>query len=443
MRFVITGDSLFSSRNLSDTIDPKVRQCFAEADAAFTNAEFTTPRKHTVSAAGRGYQTSVRPETLKEFARLNIRYVGFANNHTGDFGPDGIMDTLEEARDAGLIPLGIGEDLYEARKPYFIDTRSGRIAIITVGITRSEVFAASYPGNGVPGRPGLNPLRWKRLYEVSREDFEQLREIASHIGIAQSMEIGKKIETFKPGPGNQLDFGSLFEGYITFEYGEEPRVKTIANENDQNEIMKWIRDARNRADFVFVNIHTHEGRNENWYDDYAPEFVEKFAHEAVDNGADCVFGHGAHFTRGAELYGGKPIFYNLGSLMMEFQAGESIITPEMYASYGYKADEVPSTLHDNRAKDGNGNWQGFYSDRKFSENFMVSFDMDRDSGRFDYEILPISLNLTDRFVTKRGLPVMADSSSRKYLIDRLDAISRAKYSTAVTERDGHIILEKA
>ncbi len=36
---------------------------------------------------------------------------------------------------------------------------------------------------------------------------------------------------------------------------------------------------------------------------------------------------------------------------MEFEAGESIIAPEMYEAYGYGADSRPSDLHSNRAKD--------------------------------------------------------------------------------------------
>ncbi len=83
MKLLITGDSLFSSSNLHKTIDPGVLKILTDADEVFTNAEFVTPEKNTAPAAGRGYQTSVRPKALKEFEKLNIRNVGFANNHTG------------------------------------------------------------------------------------------------------------------------------------------------------------------------------------------------------------------------------------------------------------------------------------------------------------------------------------------------------------------------
>lgn len=431
MKFLVTGDALFSSSNLYKTMDPNLLALLRGADEVFTNAEFVTPRKNTVPASGRGYQTSVRPKALDEFANLNIRYVSFANNHTGDYGIEGMVDTIEEAESRGLIPLGVGLSLHDARKPVFIDTPDGRIAIITIDVTRSEVFAASNPGNGVPARPGVNPLRWSRTYVVNDQDFETLKEISERIGIASSMAEGKRIETFKSKSANHYEFGSLFEGYLTFEKGDSPRVKTTAHEGDQQEILRSIQDAKERSDFVFVNLHTHEGENENWYSDYPAEFIETFAHYAIDAGASCVFGHGAHFTRGVELYHGQPIFYNIGSLFMEFEAGESIISPEMFAAYGYVENEVPSTLHKNRTKDSEGNWQGFYSDRKFSENFLVSFDISVEEKRFNCELIPIDLRLTHPTVTKRGLPVLASEEAAASLVERLNAISKERYNTEI------------
>ncbi|MFC6649543.1 CapA family protein [Paenibacillus rhizoplanae] len=211
MKFLVSGDALFSSSNLDKTMDPDLLALLQGADEAFTNAEFVTPRLNTAPAAGRGYQTSVRPKALDEFGKLNIRYVSFANNHTGDYGTQGLVDTIEEAEARGLTPLGVGMSLHEARKPVFVDTADGRIAIITIDVTRSEVFAASNPGNGVPARPGVNPLRWSRTYVVNDQDFSTLKEISERIGIASSMEEGKRIETFKSKSENYYEFGSFLK----------------------------------------------------------------------------------------------------------------------------------------------------------------------------------------------------------------------------------------
>ena len=86
MRIILTGDALFSSRNLANPLDATLIEQLHHADAAFTNAEFTTPNPETTVAAGRGYVTAVRPETLAELQALNIKLVSFANNHSGDFG---------------------------------------------------------------------------------------------------------------------------------------------------------------------------------------------------------------------------------------------------------------------------------------------------------------------------------------------------------------------
>lgn len=431
---------MFSSSNLDKTMDPELLALLQGADEAFTNAEFVTPRLNTAPAAGRGYQTSVRPKALDEFGKLNIRYVSFANNHTGDYGTQGLVDTIEEAEARGLTPLGVGMSLHEARKPVFVDTADGRIAIITIDVTRSEVFAASNPGNGVPARPGVNPLRWSRTYVVNDQDFSTLKEISERIGIASSMEEGKRIETFKSKSENYYEFGSFFEGYLTFEKGEQSRVKTAAHELDQQEIYRSIQDAAERSDYVFVSLHTHEGENENWYSDYPAEFIETFARGAVDAGASCVFGHGAHFTRGVELYKGQPIFYNIGSLFMEFEAGESIVSPEMFTAYGYAENEAPSTLHKNRTKDSEGNWQGFYSDRKFSENFLVMFDLSVEDKRFSYELIPIDLRLTHETVTKRGLPVLASDEAAASLVERLNAVSNERYHTEIIYEGRRLIV---
>ena len=106
IKLIATGDSLFSSRRLKHRLPEEIVSLFSNSDISFTNAEFTTPRESRSVAAGRGYVTSVRPEILEEFDDLNIRYVSFANNHSGDFGIEGLVDTLEEVKNHNLQPLG-------------------------------------------------------------------------------------------------------------------------------------------------------------------------------------------------------------------------------------------------------------------------------------------------------------------------------------------------
>jgi poly-gamma-glutamate capsule biosynthesis protein CapA/YwtB (metallophosphatase superfamily) len=319
MRIIACGDSLFSSRNLAARIDRKLVELFHGADAVFTNAEFCTPKYSTPPLAGRGYTTGVKPETLDEFADLNMKLVSFANNHTGDYGWQGVVDTIEAADARKLIGCGIGHNLEEAREARFLDTPKGRVGVVALSATRSEKHAATSPRAGVPATPGLNPLRWGRSYVLPDKEFSELKQIDQILGTQASMEEVLRIEV-KPDAGpDQFLFGSLFEGNLQIERGDNAHVRTYADEKDQAEILNHVRDSSKRSDVTIVSVHTHEGTAENWYSPQPAHFIEEFAHNAIDAGATAVVGHGAHFLRGVEIYKGRPIFYNLGSIFFEFE----------------------------------------------------------------------------------------------------------------------------
>ena len=114
MRIIACGDALFSSRNLARRLPSQLVTLFQDADAVFANAEFCCPRMGTAPAPRR-FITAVRPEVLDEFVELNVRLLSFANNHTGDFGGQGVIDTIEEATARNLMAGGIGRSLDEAR----------------------------------------------------------------------------------------------------------------------------------------------------------------------------------------------------------------------------------------------------------------------------------------------------------------------------------------
>lgn len=424
MKLIVCGDLLFSSRHLASRMDQRITEDLREADAVFGNAEFCTPEVDTAPAIGRGYVTAVTPDTLKEFAELHIQLVNFANNHTGDFGVQGILDTLHAAEKEHLTALGIGRNLSEARKTHFADTPSGRIAVVSAGSTRSEVFAASDPGSGIAGRPGSNPLRWHRAYVLPEKEFDELRRIDELLGTANSRREGERIETFPSQEDDRFKFGSLFEGNLQIERGDHAYVRTWADPKDEKALLRRIDDAAKRSDFVLATLHTHEGRNENWYDDRPAAFVEEFARKAIDAGASAFVGHGAHFLKGVEIYKGKPIFYNIGSLIMEFEAGESKMPWEMFEAYGYGPDALPSDLHRNRIKDQKGRFIGFGSERRFSQNVYIRFDIGADH-TFSYQLVPLDLDMTRDNPLKRGWPEIATAEEGKRITERLQAISKA------------------
>ena len=428
MRITACGDALYSSRNLARRLDRRIVDAFRQADAGFINAEFCCPAYDTAPAPRR-FVTAVPAEALAELADLNIKLVGFANNHAGDFGQQGVLDTIAAAQAHGLIHGGIGRSLYEARSARFLDTPKGRIGFVAAGSTRASDFAASAPGAGVAARPGLNPLRFGRAYVLPPAEFEQMQRIDAMLGTAASRREVFAVEVMKdPGP-DKFAFGSVFEGSLTIERGERAHVRYFLNEGDAKAIVENIRDAANRSDVVVASLHTHEGAEENWYHPRVASIIEDFAHRAVDAGAHVVFCHGAHMLRGIEFYKGRPIFYSLNSLLMEFEAGEQRMTPEMYEGFGLDADALPSQMHMSRVTDKAGNKIGFYADTRFSKSIMALCDFE--DGAVKVTLQPLDLDLNRARPAERGVPAIPAPALAREICDDMTRLSQY-YGTRFT-----------
>ena len=196
----------------------------------------------------------------------------------------------------------------------------------------------------------------------------------------------------------------------------------------------------NRSDVAIVSLHTHEGEDDGWYSPHPPEFIENFARRAIDAGASAVVGHGAHFLRGVEIYNKRPIFYNLGSLLMEFEAGESLIGPEIYTAYGYSLDARPSDLHRARAKDSQGNFTGFNAGSRFSKNCVALLDYE--DGALRFKLLPLDLGMNRERPLDRGLPVTVSAALGHEIAADLTRMSE-RYGTVLRydEDTGTILIE--
>lgn len=438
MRIIACGDALFSGGNLSERLDPALVDLLMESDAAFANAEFICPAR-TTPPAPRRFMTAVGIEAVDELTSIGINLLSFANNHTGDFGPQGVIDTIEACEARGIMSSGIGRSLAEARMPQFLDTAKGRIGVVSTGTTRSAEFTAADAGTGIPARAGLNPLRWGRAYVLPEKQFAYIEEIEGMLGITASRKEIMDVEVI-PDPGaDRLQFGSFFEGSLWFERGDAAHIRYHANEGDVTALLANIRDAANRSEVVLVSLHAHEGTEENWYSPRPAPFLEEFSRKAIDAGATAVIGHGPHMLRGVEIYKGRPIFYSLGSLLMEFEAGMQKMTPEMFAAYGFGRDALPSDLHMSRAADETGKPIGFNGDPRFSRSVVAVLDIEEDS--VGVKLVALDLDLNRKRRSERGLPALADHDLAREIAADMARLS-GYWGTTVTfdESDGRIAI---
>ena len=85
-------------------------------------------------------------DTLK---KLGVTHVALSNNHTFDFGIEGLKDTMESLDRVGLPYTGVGENDEDSRKPYIIEQDGKKIGLINV--CEHEYSYA------LPNRMGANP----------------------------------------------------------------------------------------------------------------------------------------------------------------------------------------------------------------------------------------------------------------------------------------------
>jgi poly-gamma-glutamate capsule biosynthesis protein CapA/YwtB (metallophosphatase superfamily) len=105
---------------------------------------------------------SIAAQALK---KAGIRVVSLANNHSMDFGPLALRDTLTALDDNDILYTGAGMDLGDARTPAYLKIKGRTIAFLSYSLTFPLEFFAS------AGRPGTAP----GFSDFVRSDIEKAR----------------------------------------------------------------------------------------------------------------------------------------------------------------------------------------------------------------------------------------------------------------------------
>jgi len=406
MTMALTGDSIIT-RKLSVYQEPEfldMIELIRGADVAFTNIEmlFHDYEPYPMASSGGTYMRA-QPEMAKELVWAGFDLGSLANNHAGDYGVEGMLLTQKYVREAGITAAGTGRSLAEAREAKFLETASGRVAFISVSSSFPDHSVAGASRDDIPARPGLNPLRNKVRYVVSRERLEDLRALMSEL----SMD--------PPAEGDKLRFRGN-----DFEVGSPSAVITEADPGDVAAIGAVVRNASRLADYTIVTIHTHQGPSRM----VPPDFLVDFARAMVDEGADVFVGHGPHALRAIELYKGKPIMYSLGDFMFQNETLQRL-PYENYARYELGDDKG---LADFNAARYQNDTTGFPAIPEIWEA-VIAVPAFEGGDLVELRLHPIDLKHRAP-PTVRGRPVFADDTLSRKIIDDVKRLSEP-YGTEI------------
>ncbi len=357
-----------------------LREELRGADAAFANLEGTV---HTwdegTPGITQGTFMTTDPKLLEDLKWLGVNMVSCANNHAFDYGEDGVLANIKHLDDAGIAHAGTGRNLAEARAPAYLDTPNGRVALVAATATFRPWNQAGEQRPDLRGRPGINPLGFQTTYHVDRAAFDQLKRISRELGFEKGHERARKhFYSDKEIPdAKSAELSLLGNRYVL---GEGFAIETKANERDLQDNLRWIREARRQADWLIVSVHCHEfggaslltaGSRAELQE--TADFVTRFAHQAIDEGADVFVGHGSHFPMGIEIYQDKPIFYSVGNFIFQNET-VGFFPADAYERFDLDLKATPSDFLDARTAGGKKGhpaepayWENMFAVCEFNE----------------------------------------------------------------------------
>ena len=421
--YIASGDTFITRRIPEkgyagyDDLTALIRQ----HDVRFTNLEMTFHDREGVPAAVSGGTWAMTdPAALDDIRRMGFNIFNTANNHSCDYSHGGVLATIRNLKERGMIFSGTGKDLGDASKPCCLETPDCRTALVSVCSTFDTSAMAGAQSADLPGRPGPNPLRFHRYYHIDKTHYEMVRELAEITKINAAMEYSVRTGYKNPPKEGTLPFGTG----CTFILDSCCRTESVPEEKDMKRITGEIAEARKQADVVLVSIHAHE------YDgtdiNVPAQFIEKFARRCIDAGASVIIGHGPHLVRGVEFYGNGVIFYSLGNFIFETETVE--YQPwDAYANRGMPLDTKVGAYMDNRSKNGT---VGYGTLPEIWEAVLASWTIEDGSVK-DVTLYPISLGM-GKPRPHLGVPVLASSCR---VLERMAELSRP-YGTKIDIRNG-------
>ncbi|WP_280400048.1 CapA family protein [Nocardia carnea] len=201
------------------------------------------------------------PENIGQLATAGFDVLTLAHNHTFDQGPYGIIDTIDAAERSGMVTVGAGLTIDEARRPVIVDRAGVRLGFLSYNsVGPRESWATLSKAGGAPIR------------------------VLTHY----------QLELSSPG-----SHGTAY---------------TFVDPDSLREMEHDIRTLKSQVDVVCVAIH--KGmiitRAE------LAAYERPLCHAAIDAGADVIIGHHSHMLRGVEVYHGRPIFHGVNHFITAY-----------------------------------------------------------------------------------------------------------------------------
>lgn len=137
LSITFTGDVLLDRgvrqfvehRSVDKLFSPFVDSVFQSSDLVVANLE--CPATKIRQPAFKQYIFRAEPEWLQTLKAHGITHLNLANNHSVDQGRIGLADTKRNIQEAGMIPVGAGDNMQEAAQPVLLASTPRNVYLLT------------------------------------------------------------------------------------------------------------------------------------------------------------------------------------------------------------------------------------------------------------------------------------------------------------------------
>jgi poly-gamma-glutamate capsule biosynthesis protein CapA/YwtB (metallophosphatase superfamily) len=409
---VTIGDLLYSHPMIAhpEPAFQKVVEIIKAGDVTIGNQEgvFIDLKGFTGEGYGNGLLWG-EGSLAKDMRALGVDMVSVANNHSTDFGPEGLLETRRLLDEAGMVHAGGGRTLREARAAGILETPKGRVALVSTASTFKPNAGANDAFADVPARPGISTLRLRKTNMVNREQLVAIRKLATD-----------RASPLEPAPAP--DAIEVVFGGQTYRLSDRTGLSYDMDLYDHAALLKSVREAKAASDLTVFTIHAHESPTGMDDDTPAPpDFLIKLFHDCVDAGADVILGGGPHSLRGIEIYKGKPILYGMGVFFIKGEI--KVLQESAFRVFPDSTGHAPPPRPAERSVRAGGNPASWYDG-------VVAVTDFQDGKAKTVRLYPLDVGNTYE-PSRRGNPHLADPETARRILTNLQRDS-APFGTRIS-----------
>ena len=154
-----------------------VRAAITGADLAIANMEEVTPNNWTFHPHGTTFTGN--PARISGIANAGFDWVSMANNHVGDAGTAGILQSMAHLDQFGILHGGAGVNATAAHTPSIVDVKGVKVALLAY-----DTIAAGYRATSTrAGSAGMTPAALKSDIAAARRAGAQVVVVWPHWGV--------------------------------------------------------------------------------------------------------------------------------------------------------------------------------------------------------------------------------------------------------------------